>query len=256
MKSIRSYGWIPDVPDRRDFQLVTHRSFGAMPQPDEVNLSLTSFSPPIYDQGYYNSCTGNSWVRMFRFVHRMLGLGDIDPSRLFPYNEARKMEKTLRLDCGAQIRDVIAVGRKLGVCLEPQFPYTKANLKRLPSTKALKTAKTHRTTGDYRINNLNEMLQCLADGYPFIFGFTVYYSFESQVMAKSGIMTMPLPGEGRVGAHAVTAEGYNKKTGMLLIANSWGVNWGQTGFFQMPFEYVDSTQNLWADAWTIRREAA
>ena len=53
------------------------------------------------------------------------------------------------------------------------------------------------------------MKGCLAAGYPFVFGFTVYESFESQAVAKTGDVPMPRPGEQVLGGHAVLAVGYD-----------------------------------------------
>ncbi len=38
---------------------------------------------------------------------------------------------------------------------------------------------------------LTLMKSCLADGYPFVFGFTVYSAFEGPEVAKTGILKMP-----------------------------------------------------------------
>lgn len=45
----------------------------------------------------------------------------------------------------------------------------------------------------------------LADGFSFIFGFTVYAGFESAAVAKSGVLNMPGPKEKVQGGHAVMA---------------------------------------------------
>jgi hypothetical protein len=47
------------------------------------------------------------------------------------------------------------------------------------------------------------MKGCLADGFPFVLGFSVYTSFEGEEVAKSGIVPMPKPDEENVGGHAV-----------------------------------------------------
>jgi C1A family cysteine protease len=48
---------------------------------------------------------------------------------------------------------------------------------------------------------------CLAEGFPFVFGFTVYESFESQQVAKTGVVQMAQAGEHSMGGHAVLAVG-------------------------------------------------
>lgn len=96
------------------------------------------------------------------------------------------------------------------------------------------------------------MRACLADGYPFVFGFSVYESFESDEVAKSGVPSMPSPDERQVGGHAVLAVGYDNTQRRFTIRNSWGPKWGIKGYFTMPYEYVGS-RDLSDDFWTIRR---
>ena len=49
----------------------------------------------------------------------------------------------------------------------------------------------------------------LAEHYPFVFGFTVYASFESDEVEKTGQVNMPKPDERDVGGHAVMAVRYD-----------------------------------------------
>ena len=95
------------------------------------------------------------------------------------------------------------------------------------------------------------MRSCLAGGFPFVFGFTVYESFESKAVAKSGVLNLPKRKEKVVGGHAVMAAGYNDREKRFLIRNSWGSDWGRKGYFTMPFAYL-ADRNLSDDFWTIR----
>ena len=95
------------------------------------------------------------------------------------------------------------------------------------------------------------MKSCLAEGYPFVFGFTVYESFESEAVAKSGKLNMPKKGEAQVGGHAVMAVGYSDSSKRFIVRNSWGTSWGLNGYFTMPFDYL-LNENLSDDFWTIR----
>src|SRR5712692_433505 len=59
------------------------------------------------------------------------------------------------------------------------------------------------------LQSLPQIKGCLASGYPFVFGFTVYESFQSATVAKTGTVPMPGHGEKAVGGHAVLAVGYD-----------------------------------------------
>ena len=54
---------------------------------------------------------------------------------------------------------------------------------------------------------LNQLKGCLASGYPFVFAFSVYESFQSRAVAKTGTVPMPASGEAMLGGHAVMAVG-------------------------------------------------
>jgi C1A family cysteine protease len=96
------------------------------------------------------------------------------------------------------------------------------------------------------------MRQCLAEGYPFVFGFTVYTAFMSSDVAKSGVLNMPQPGETVEGGHAVVGVGYDDAQKRFLVRNSWGSGWGMKGYYTMPYDYL-SDRNLSDDFWTVRR---
>lgn len=95
------------------------------------------------------------------------------------------------------------------------------------------------------------MQGCLAEGYPFVFGFTVYESFESEPVAKTGIVPMPASGEAVQGGHCVAAVGFDDSERAFIIRNSWGTGWGIKGYCLMPYEYLLNSQ-LASNFWTIR----
>ena len=102
-----------------------------------------------------------------------------------------------------------------------------------------------------KIRTLTEMKTCLAEGFPFVFGFAVYESFEAPEVAKTGVVVMPGKNEDLLGGHAVLAVGYDDTTQRILVKNSWGTKWGMRGYFTMPYAYV-SNRELADDFWVIR----
>lgn len=166
--------------------------------------------------------------------------------------EPTQMEHTLNTDAGAQIRDGVKSVNKQGVCPETMLPYNISKFAAKPSATCYKEALKHQVLSYQRVQQTaDQMKACMAEGYPFVFGFTVYDSFESSTVAKTGKLNMPKKNEGVIGGHAVMAVGYDDKAKRFIVRNSWGTGWGLNGYFTMPYQYlIDS--NLSGDFWTIR----
>jgi C1A family cysteine protease len=161
------------------------------------------------------------------------------------------MEGTVGEDSGAAIRDGVKSLVNLGVCGEKSWPYNIAKFTQKPTPACYKEATNHQVISYHRILSLQEMRQCLAEGYPFVFGFTVYSAFESPAVAKTGRLNVPKPAEKSLGGHAVCAVGYDDAAKRVLVRNSWGADWGLGGYFTMPYDYISSS-NLADDFWTLR----
>ncbi|HEY4149109.1 MAG TPA: C1 family peptidase [Chitinophagaceae bacterium] len=244
-----SLGWLPDLPDARDFlyaaPLKVLRSLPA-------SVDLRSGCPPVYDQGDLGSCTANALGGAFEFGQIKQKIKDFMPSRLFIYYNERVILKTVNSDSGAQIRDGIKTLNKQGVCTEKTWPYNTAQYTKKPAAAAYTEALKNQITSYQRLTNALTILKgCLGEGYPFVFGFTVYESFMTAAVAKSGVMPMPAASEKTVGGHAVMGVGYDDKKQAFLIRNSWGPGWGVKGYFWMPYAYITNS-SLCDDFWTIR----
>jgi C1A family cysteine protease len=150
------------------------------------------------------------------------------------------------------IRDGIKSLATWGCCDETLWPYNISAFAQKPAAKCYAQAKDHCISSYHRICTLDEMKTCLAAGFPFVFGFTVYESFESQTVAKTGKVNMPKQSERALGGHAVMAVGYSEKQKRFTVRNSWGAGWGMNGYFTMPYEYLGS-RSLSDDFWTIRK---
>ncbi len=243
------YGWMPDLPDRRDYLYSAVRPVPAALPP---RINLTQFCSNVENQGNLGSCTANALAGALEYLEKKDKAPCTNLSRLFIYYNERVIEHSVRSDSGAMIRDGIKTLAKQGVCPEKMWPYVISKFAAKPPASCYKEASGHQITSYHRILTLDEMRACLAEGFPFVFGFTVYESFESQSVAKTGVVNMPQPGERTVGGHAVLAVGYDDNEKRFIVRNSWGPKWGMKGYFTMPYAYV-ADRNLSDDFWTIRR---
>jgi C1A family cysteine protease len=249
-RSIKNYGWTPDLPDQRD-HLYSAPLLKLGPLPARVNLRAKC--PPVYDQGQLGSCTANAIGAAFQFNQlKQNAKKAFIPSRLFIYYNERTIEGTVREDSGAQIRDGIKSVTKQGVCPEKEWPYDIANFAHKPSPACYQDALKNQVTSYQRlVQGVTQMRGCLADGYPFVFGFSVYDAFESTAVARTGVLNLPGANEKMIGGHAVMAVGYDDVAQRFIIRNSWGTKRGQKGYFTMPYAYI-TDNNLADDFWTIR----
>ena len=245
MKS-RTYGWIPDIPDQRDYLYKTIKPRVRVSK----TVDLRGKCSRIEDQGDLGSCTAQALAGNLEFLDNLPDEEYTDVSRLFIYYNERAIIHTISYDSGAMLRDGIKTLKKEGVCEEKLWPYRIKSFTKRPPPKCYEDAKNHLISSYYRIKTLGEMLNCFTEGFPFVFGFTVYESFESKRVAQTGIVYMPKKDESPLGGHAVVCVGYDRKKKRFLVRNSWGRKWGMEGYFTIPFKYLEI---LASDFWTIRK---
>jgi C1A family cysteine protease len=266
-----SFGWTPDVPDHRDhtYAAPLARLTAKAPLPAKVNLRKQC--PPVYKQGRIGSCTANAIAAALEFDRKKQKVADFVPSRLFIYYNERAMEHTIGVDAGAMIRDGIKSVVKQGACPETEWTYddTEADsqtgvwpagakpAQRPPKSCYTDALKFQALTYQRVDRSLAQLKGCLADGFPFVFGFSVYENFMSSQVEQTGILNLPAPGEpganpdGSPAGHAVLAVGYDDSQQRFIVRNSWGKTWGMNGYYTMPYAYL-LDGNLADDFWTIR----
>jgi C1A family cysteine protease len=255
LRSKARYGWVRDLPDHRDLSYSVHRLALEAPVSLPPSADLTNTFPQAYDQGQLGSCTANAIAAAFEFDQIKQGIQQPwTPSRLFIYYNERAIEGTISSDNGAQIRDGIKVVSTIGVPAETEWSYDPTKFADKPAPDQIWTdAKKNDATNYFSIDNtdINQLKTSLAAGFPWVFGITVYSSFESQAVAANGIVPLPQSSEAVIGGHAIVGVGYDDSTGLFKFRNSWGTGWGVNGYGYLPYQYVTNPK-LASDFWTIR----
>lgn len=239
------YGYLRDLTDQRDY---IYKPKLRLFYPKKVDLR--KHCSKVENQMELGSCTGQALAGNMEFLDKKIDGAYVDVSRLFIYYNERKIEGTINEDSGAYIRDGIKSLKRWGVCEEKLLPYDISLFKQEPSPECYKQALNRRISVYQRIRDVSGMIACLAEGYPIVFGIAIYESFESDEVEKTGIVPMPGRYETMIGGHAVMAVGHDTKERRFIVRNSWGAEWGQSGYFTLPFKYVEK---LGDDFWVIKK---
>lgn len=255
----RRYGWRPSPPDIRDHVYAAPHAV-LLTLPPSVDLSAPAVGSPFepaFEQGDLGSCGPHAAAADLVFAGlRQQGLRSCPmPSRLFIYYCTRGLMGTLGSDSGVDNRSLLKALNQYGWCDESLWPYDVSRYKQKPPTEAFAQGQGRKISQYLAVpQNLDQMRGCLASGDPFIFGFSVYASFESSEVSHTGVVPMPRRGERQLGGHDVLIVGYDDQSRRFKFKNSWGPAWGQRGYGTIPYEYAASAQ-LSNDFWTVRHAA-
>jgi len=241
------FGYLKDLTDQRD-KIYSAPRFKTSTLPSSV--SLLQYCAPVENQTTTSSCTAHGIVGNLEMLEKKNNTNFYDISRLFVYYNTRMLSGIEDTDGGAYIRDGIKSLVRYGYCSEKLWKYDEEKVNNKPDRKSYKEAKRHLIKEYSRILNINDIIKCIASGYPVVFGITLYESFQSETVAKTGKIPMPKITESVIGGHCMLIIGYDKKTKMFLVRNSWGNTWGENGNCYIPFEYMEQA----SDMWVIRRK--
>src|SRR4029078_336293 len=128
------------------------------------------------------------------------------------------MEATVEHEAGAMLRDGIKSVARHGAPHESIWPYVIDRFRRRPAASAYTDAARHQALVYQRVKQTEpELRGCLASGYPFVFGFSVYESFESARVTATGIGAMPSAHASVLAGSRVLAVGYDEERKRFLV---------------------------------------
>jgi C1A family cysteine protease len=252
------YNW------RSDPFIHRFRNFHSVYPQDSLpaKVDLRSQMPPIVDQLDIGSCTANAWAYLLGYIAKLASQKKVSEpeefnsvfaplSRLFIYWNERVIQGTTDQDSGASLTEGMQAVQTWGVCKEVMWPYSERNEFKRPSTVAFAAGLQHKVPEGMQIAQyLNAMKSALQAGFPFVFGMSVYESFEA--VDSSGFVSMPdVIHEQLMGGHALCCCGYDDEKQVFIVANSWSAAFGDKGYCYLPYAYL-TDQQLSSDFWTVR----
>jgi hypothetical protein len=275
-KAGRRYGYLRDSIDHRDFGL---SNFQALHSGRGISsVDLEPFCGPVLDQGQEGACAGHFGAEVRAFLARKYENHPIDFSPAFIYYLARQMDAFLAAnmfapdthnrwptnaellafiaanpkvdDTGTYGRTVCRVLNQFGACTRASMPYVAGDFSTPPTDAQLSEGLAYKGGAYHRINTVADMKSCLASGYTFGIGFTVYESFESEQVANDGLWKPDKNTERVLGGHEVQAIGCDDSIngGSFKVRTSWSSSWGVNGNFYL--RYSDAADpGILQDGW-------
>lgn len=205
-------------------------------------LDLSSHAS-IYDSGPEGSVVGLAIAGAMGVSLTLAGR----PERLsvrYAYAKARVLDghaADWSSDGGATIKSGVAAAKRFGIPLEAAWPYvaTKPELPPKTTWEALDKVRPRFKAAAHAISRYEEIPYHLALGRPIVAGFAVFRdSWWSDQAYETGWIAVA-EDAAVMGGHAVVIVGFDGQRNALKFANSWGPEWGDSGFGYMPRKAVE-----------------
>lgn len=217
-----------DEATYRSIPLASTPLMGALPS----SVDMSGHFPQPGDQGQQSSCVG--WAVAYALksyqeaIERHWALNSQDHifSPAYIYNQIK-----MSSDCtkgGANYIEALNLLRREGVAPWSAFPYDATTCSKIPDRATKQTALPYIIADWRRVNvqDETEVKNQLAAGFPVLSGIVIDMPFYR--LAKNVVYTQ-YSGQS-LGAHAVVVVGYDDNKSAFKIINSWGTNWGESGF--------------------------
>ena len=216
-------------------------------------VDLRPFTSPRHDQRHTNSCVAQSVVKALELKRIMKHGPDahVDLSVLAVYYLAREMmlPPQTHHDGGVYVSHACEVLWRFGVCPEGAWPFDLAKVNTAPSWRAMRAAFLHKIESFYRIRSTGaervaDVLAALRANNPVVYGTAVGDTWQRY---QEGEILRVVPDDDITGRHATVLVGWD---GVCFIGeNSWGLDWGEQGFYLLDPEVVASEQA--SDFWVL-----
>lgn len=253
MLSKINFNYTFDEKDSRDklFKNVLKGPIDPKYLPASVDLRKDVGKP--LNQLNLGSCTSNSVAYGLRYCVKKLSFKEFNPSRLFIYYNGRVISNfSVKEDTGLSIRNGYKSVAKNLCCNEKIWPYVVKDFSKKPVEEAYKEAKKFKNFQYLRLaSDILHLKKCLKDGYPISFGMSLFKSFVSREVSKTGIVPLPKKNEEEIGGHAMIIIGYSDDKKSFQVMNSWGEKWGDSGMCWIPYEYI-MNEKYTSDFWSPR----
>jgi C1A family cysteine protease len=251
-------GWQRDLPDARDYSPADVSELLASLEPLKerpAQADWREYLPEADDQKDFSTGAAHACMGMLQYFERRATGAIVEPSRRFIHLTSLRL--AYPGEACPSLRTTWKALTRFGAVPEVHFPYETlamaescdfayAFAREYSELTYIRLAEEN-TAGEETLDRLQTWL---AAGFAVAFGFPVFTS-----ISMSEDIAFPTRLDGLRGGQVVMAVGYDDKRrirsdkGALLIRNSWGTKWGDSGYGWLPYAYV--RRALADDFWTI-----
>jgi len=256
-------GYLRDKPDKRDYDIEDDKikekfklDISSIDYPDKKIIANSKFTR-IKNQKDLGACTSFSGCAILEFYIKKIGKKNMNLSERFLYRVTRRILGWEDDDTGAFLRTTMQALRRFGTCEENYWRYSVKNYNDEPDSFVYGMADDFAALAYIRLDSrgvprkqiLHRIKSMINNQIPIMFGFSVY---DDAINSSNATGKIPYPhkADKKVGGHAVVITGYddtkkiknriNRKTttGAVQIRNSWGSDWGDSGYGWLSYEYI------------------
>lgn len=242
-----SLGYVKDPDDMRDHPIRIYLEEKPITIPSEQVYEHPS---PIKNQGSLGSCVGFACAALKEWQENRQRPGTpfTDVSEAWIYWKSKEIDPWGVLEEGTSFRYALKILQNSGVPTENCWRYAPVNSlegRGQPVFYAPLVAWWARISNYARISTLQLMKESLCIRGPFLMGIECFKGIYSPA---EGVVSLPKKTENSIGGHAILIMGYDDRKKLMKFRNSWGTNWGSSGYGFLPYSYVEK---YCMDAWSV-----
>lgn len=168
------------------------------------------------------------------------------PSRLYIYWNARVLMAGTShdRDTGVSMENTCKAVCEWGICPENVCVYDVIKFWKQPSKNAYDSAKSFQKTTatfSYETISQDEKIICdkILDKEMVMCSISMFESFRREIVAITAVVPLPITiEEAFIEDHSLLLVGFDKEKRIFIAMNSWGPEWGESGFCHIPFDYI------------------
>ncbi|AHH99549.1 C1 family peptidase [Kutzneria viridogrisea] len=212
------------------------------------SFDLTKYALSAGNQGKVGSCvTWATGYSGYGILMNEQGIKGAPMAPMYIYSQIARGN-----DRGTLASVALPMEQKQGIDTKAHYTQGDFDYTTQPTQAERANAAHYKLSGFEELPSSGEGLKSaikdsISRGMPVPIGVQVHQSFRSlNSQTASDYSYLPGDNDPVIGGHEITIVGYEDRG--VKIENSWGTNWGDHGFFTVPWEFFDSSDMMEAHA--------